>query len=99
MAVSYVGSALLGGLVLDRMSGDFVPGLTVGAFVGSALTPCAFRLVMVSLSKDDVGSVKRLWQEAGIESPAGVTMAAAEARTLIEAPGTTSGVETKAERA
>lgn len=92
-------SAVAGGVLLSRGGVNPVLGALVGFIAGSAVSPWVFRYLVVPLVPDNGdGPVADLWKEAGAGPPSGVTMKAAEARALIAAPGTTSGVVTRAQR-
>lgn len=92
MAVFFGAFVALGGLLTHLVGDEIVPGLVVGAVAGLLLMSPAFRLVAMLLPEDVGGSAERLWREAGLVSSSGTTMKAVEARALIRAPGSTSGV-------
>lgn len=94
LAVYVGGFALAGGIVGHRSFDAPVGGAIVGVALASGVAPFVFRVVMIFIAKDSGRPTDRRWVQAGLTSSTGTTMKATEARRLIAAPGTTSGVKT-----
>lgn len=77
----------------------------VGVDAGGAITgPAVFLLIGLLIALGAVhplmiSSFNRAWKDAGFASSRPVTMAASEARSLIEAPGAVSGRKVRVKRA
>lgn len=96
--VYLAGAALVVGLILLFFV-DGASGFSTILVIASLVVCVAAVLTVMPIHRTMNQRFHRRYREAGFESPAPVTMAASEARSLIAAPGTESGRQLSVERA